>query len=113
VLGDASPERYEVAIQEVLSDKNVNAVLVIGIMQSPAFDPAGILQVLKNCVSKYSKPIVVAAPGGEYTADKLRRIEQEVRIPTFKTPEEAVSALRYVMYWSRVLRRLGDSANKS
>ena len=113
VLGDAPPERYEVAIQEVLSDRNVDAVLVIGIMQSPAFDPAGVLQVLKNCVSKYNKPIVVAAPGGEYTADKLRRIEQEVRIPTFKTPEEAISALRYVMCWSRVLRRLGVSANKS
>ncbi len=113
VLGDAPPERYEAAIEEVLSDENVDAVLVIGIMQSPAFDPEGVLRVLKNCISKYNKPIVVAAPGGEYTADKLRRIEQEVRIPTFKTPEEAVNALWYVVRWSRVLRRLGASANKS
>ncbi|MCD6341196.1 MAG: CoA-binding protein, partial [Desulfurococcales archaeon] len=113
VLGDAPPERYEVAIEEVLRDKNVDAVLVIGIMQSPAFDPEGVLKVLRNCVSKYDKPIVVAAPGGEYTVDKLRRIEREVKIPTFRTPEEAVKALWYVVRWSRTLRRLGVSADKS
>jgi len=113
VLGDAPPERYEVAIEEVLKDENVDAVLVIGIMQSPAFDPDGVLKVLKDCVSSYSKPIVVAAPGGEYTVDKLRKIEKEVKIPTFRTPEEAVKALWYVVRWSRILRRLGVGADKS
>jgi len=97
----------------VLKDENVDAVLVIGIMQSPAFDPDGVLKVLKDCVSSYSKPIVVAAPGGEYTVDKLRKIEKEVKIPTFRTPEEAVKALWYVVRWSRILRRLGVGADKS
>ncbi len=106
VLGDAPPERYKVALEAVLRDENVDAVLLISIMQSPAYDPRGVLEAAKELVGKYGKPVVMAAPGGKYTLDKLRMFEYEARIPSFRTPEEAARALSYMVAWARVCQRM-------
>ncbi len=106
VLGDAPPERYKVALEAVLRDENVDAVLLISIMQSPAYDPRGVLEAAKELVSKYGKPVVMAAPGGKYTLDKLQMFEHEARIPSFRTPEEAARALSYMVAWARVRQRM-------
>ncbi|MCD6323843.1 MAG: CoA-binding protein [Desulfurococcales archaeon] len=107
VLGDAPPERYRKALKWVIKDPNVDALVVIGIMQSPAFDPEGFIEVLREASSGVSKPVVIAAPGGEYTSDKISKIEKLLHLPAFKTPEEAVRALSYLMRWRKVVERFG------
>ena len=99
LLGDAPAERYKVALLQVLKDNKVDAVILIGIMQSPAFDPEKILEVVREIVKKYKKPITLVAPGGKYTEDKLRLFEKVAHIPSFRTPEEAVSALNFLAKW--------------
>ncbi len=106
VLGDAPPERYRVALDAVMRDGNVDAVLLISIMQSPAYDPSGVLRAAREAVRSYGKPVVMAAPGGKYTVDKLRMFEREAGIPSFKTPEEAARALSYLIRWSRIYERM-------
>lgn len=106
VLGDAPPDRYRIALEAVLKDPGVDAVLVIGIMQSPAFDPRGVLEVLSELVHKYGKPVAMAAPGGSYTAKNLAEIEAKARVPSFKTPEEGVRALKFLVEWGNVLKRV-------
>ncbi len=106
VLGDAPPERYDAALDAVMRDDGVDAVLLISIMQSPAYDPPGVLKAAKKAVSKYGKPVVMAAPGGRYTVDKLLMFEREARIPSFRTPEEAAKALTYLVRWSRIRNRM-------
>jgi len=105
VLGDAPPSRYRVAIEAVLKDKNVHLVLVICIMQSPAFEPKEFMEELKDLITRYNKPLVVAAPGGIYTAKNLALFENHLKIPVFKTPEEAVKALKYSALWGDILRK--------
>ncbi|MGC8974648.1 MAG: acetate--CoA ligase family protein [Thermoprotei archaeon] len=110
ILGDAPPERYEVAIEAVMRDENVDLVIVIGIMQSPAFKPSEVLESMKRLLKKYKKPTVFVAPGGEYTVSNLKKIESEARIPTFKSPEEAAKAYYFLTTWYksyRVLKSLG------
>ncbi len=99
ILGDAPPERYEVAMEAVMKDENVDLVIVIGIMQSPAFKPLEVLESMKRLVKEYEKPIVFVAPGGEYTVNNLKKIEFEARIPTFKSPEEAAKAYYFLTTW--------------
>jgi acetyl coenzyme A synthetase (ADP forming)-like protein len=106
VLGDAPPQRYKVAIECVMRDNGVDALLVIGIMQSPAFNPEGVLNVLKDVKNQFNKPVVMVAPGGKYTEVNLSKIEQRTKIPTYKTPEEGVRALKYLVEWSRISGRL-------
>ena len=106
VLGDAPPDRYAVALEHVLGDDGVDAVVLIGIMQSPAFDPGGVLKAAKEALRKFRKPLVMAAPGGRYTSQKIKSFEREARIPSFRTPEEAVKALTYLVRWRRIKERL-------
>lgn len=107
VLGDAPPERYEVAVDAVMADPGVDAVLVIGIMQSPAFRPRETMEAVRSAVRKHGKPVVFVGPGGEYTTNNLKMIEREAGIPAFKTPEEGVRALGYLVTWGKVLRAHG------
>lgn len=106
ILGDAPPERYEVAIEAVLKDVKTDLVIVIGIMQSPAFRPSDFIKSMKRLLVEYGKPMIFVAPGGSYTAENLRKIELEVGIPTFKTPEEAARAYHFLVSWYRNYQRL-------
>ncbi|OYT50600.1 MAG: hypothetical protein B6U73_03650 [Desulfurococcales archaeon ex4484_204] len=104
ILGDAPPERYEAAVNIVLEDEGVDAVVVIGIMQSPAFIPGKVLKVLKDA-KVFGKPLVFVGPGGSYSDRHLKMIEEEAKVPSFKTPEDAVRALKYLVRWSEVRRK--------
>jgi len=101
ILGDAPPERYEVAMEAVMRDDNVDLIIVIGIMQSPAFKPLEVLESIKKLLREYKKPTVFVAPGGEYTVNNLKKIESGARIPTFKSPEEAAKACYFLTTWYR------------
>jgi len=112
ILGDAPPERYEVAMEAVMRDENVDLIIVIGIMQSPAFKPVEVLANMKRLLSKYRKPMIFVAPGGEYTVSNLKKIESEAKIPTFKSPEEAAKAYYFFTSWYKnykTLKTLSES----
>ncbi len=99
VLGDAPPERYREAIDVVLGDGGVHSVMVITLMQSPAFDPPRFVELLRDVRARAQKPIVLVAPGGEYTVRHAKAMERGLRIPYFRSPEEAVRALRLTVEW--------------
>ena len=112
ILGDAPPERYEVAMEAVMRDENVDLIIVIGIMQSPAFKPVEVLANMKRLLSEYRKPMIFVAPGGEYTVSNLKKIESEAKIPTFKSPEEAAKAYYFFTSWYKnykTLKTLSES----
>ncbi len=99
ILGDAHPERYAVAIETVVKDPNVDSVVIITLMQSPAFDPRKFIELLRGIKEKVGKPMVLVAPGGSYTVKHSREVERELAIPYFKTAEEAVRALKLATEW--------------
>ncbi|MCX8208125.1 MAG: CoA-binding protein [Sulfolobales archaeon] len=99
ILGDAPPERYRAAMEIALSDSEVDLVLVITLMQSPAFDPLKFIELVRDVRSQSLKPIVLVAPGGGYTIKYAKIIERELRVPCFKSPEEAVRVLKLAGEW--------------
>ena len=99
ILGDAPPERYRAAVELVAGDDSVDALLVITLMQSPAFDPERFTELFRELRGRLAKPMVLVAPGGEYTIRHARTIERELRIPYYKSPEEAVRVLRLIVEW--------------
>lgn len=106
IIGDATAERYEKALEIVCQDENVDMIVIIALMQSPTLDADKLRKVLIEFKKKVDKPVVFVAPGGDYTEKHSRAIEQEAKIPVFKSPEEAIRALKYLVIWKERYERI-------
>ncbi len=106
ILGDAPAERYKSAIEIVSQDPNVDMIVVITIMQAPAIDMDKMREILGEIRKNTNKPLVIVAPGGEYTEKHSKLIEEEIKVPVYKSPEEAVRALKYLYEYKKALNRI-------
>ncbi len=91
IVGDASSERYERAMDITLDEDDLDILLVICLFQSPALDE-DIIEKLDKMQEK-GKPIIAVTPGGEYTHRIADKIEDR-GIPVYQTPEDAVQAIK-------------------
>ncbi|MFV2069265.1 MAG: GNAT family N-acetyltransferase, partial [Pirellulales bacterium] len=99
VLGDATPERYAEALEIVLADRGVDAVLVIftpQAMSSPTESAKAVIEVAR----KSRKPILVSWMGGPSVREGNHLFNQ-AQIPTYNTPEQAIRAFMYLVSYSR------------
>jgi acetyltransferase len=101
VLGDASPERYAQALEAVLSDPGVDAVLVILTPQAMT-DSTGIARAVAEISKKHTKPILAAWMGGTTVQEGIRTLNQ-AGIPTYLTPDQAVQAFMHLVDYGRNL----------
>ncbi len=94
ILGDASPERYRVAVQACLDDKGVDGVLVMLAPQAMTA-PVDAAQAVVAAASNTDKP-VLACWMGEDQVEPAWRLFAEHSIPTFASPEASVEAFAYL-----------------
>jgi len=66
LTGSATKEHYTIALQEAVSDPNVDMIALIALFQLPALTP-DIVDVILEFAGKSKKPILVIAAGGRYT----------------------------------------------
>ncbi|MFH2091997.1 MAG: acetate--CoA ligase family protein [Pseudomonadota bacterium] len=100
VIGDAAKDRYENTLATVLSDRGVDAVLIILTPQSMT-DAIGTAQAIANIARNSLKPVVCAFMGVVDVSDGVR-VLQENNIPVYQFPESAaraLGALREGMKW--------------
>ncbi len=107
VLGDAMPDRYEFALDVVLDDPGVHAVVVLLTPQAMT-DCAGAAEVVVETASeKPGKPVLACFLGGQKVAEAVR-ILRKGKIPQYDSPESAVSTIevmnKYVCWRSRPKR---------
>ncbi|MEM5804751.1 MAG: acetate--CoA ligase family protein [Candidatus Aenigmatarchaeota archaeon] len=102
LIGDSNSERYEQALQMVFKDPAISGVLCCMLFQSPTLDD-NIVDVLKNA-KIYGKPVVVCAVGGEYSIDKMRKLEA-YGIPVYPSPERAAKAMKALHAYSEITRK--------
>ncbi|MDE1797835.1 MAG: CoA-binding protein, partial [Candidatus Micrarchaeota archaeon] len=102
LIGDADAMRYEKALQLMIADPNVDALVVIVLFQTASLD-SSIVNVLAKAAAQ-GKPLVVVSTGGEYT-EMHRRILDSSGVPTYSSPDTAVKALAHFLhynnYWCR------------
>lgn len=100
VLGDASPDRFADAVRIVLADLGVDAVLAILTPQAMT-DPTATAAAIARQARQADKPLLAAWMGGVSLTEGIS-VLHEASIPTFTTPERAVSAfMRLVQYAHR------------
>ena len=97
-FGDADTERYKNVLPLVLADKNVDAVLIILLMQISSLD-SNIVDVIAD-LKRFKKPVFACMTGGEFTS-LHRRMMEERGIPTYEAPERAVAGLKALNEYAR------------
>ncbi len=101
LTGDATTSRYRDVLPFVFADKNVDAVLIILLMQISALD-SKIIDVIAS-MKRFKKPFVVCMTGGEYT-NIHRKMLEEKDIPTYGSPERAAGALKALFEYEKAKR---------
>jgi len=111
VLGDARANRYEFAIDTVLSDENVDGLIVILTPQAIT-EPVETAKAIVKMHRKYpDKPIVAAFIGGDIVQEAAN-ILIEHGIPCFDLPERAVVAMsglctyrEYLEFFEKIIEK--------
>ena len=104
VLGDARPKRFARAVEIVLGDPGVDAVLVILTPQAMT-DPTRVAAAVSRLSRTSSKPILAAWLGGKSVRDGFSLLSRK-GIAVFQTPERAVRAFMTLVNYSRNLESL-------
>lgn len=93
IVGDADAERYKAAIEAVLKQSNINAIVVI---QTPQImtEPEKNAKILIEAGNRYDKTIIANFMGkGEETKRAIFALEEN-KIPNYQDPSEAAKVLK-------------------
>jgi len=107
VLGDAPPERFARAVDIVIKDANVDAVLVILTPQAMT-DPTATAAAVAEVANNANKP-VLAAWMGAHVVSKGAQLLSDAGIPTYNAPEKAIRAFMHLVSYARNLEILHDT----
>ncbi|MEJ0065682.1 MAG: hypothetical protein WDM85_09765 [Caulobacteraceae bacterium] len=96
IIGDAGPDRYEAALEAVLADPGVDAVLAMNCPTAVTDSTEAAEAVLKVIRAHRPRPAVLTAWLGETAPAKARALFAAERVPTHETPDEAVRAFMHL-----------------
>ena len=99
IIGDAPPERFAAAAEILRSDPNVDALLALNCPTAIADAVEAAEKVIKAVEG--SRLCVMTSWIGDATAGEARRRFNAAGIPTYETPEAAVSAFGHVAEYRR------------
>ena len=99
LLGGAPPERYAAALEILLKDPQVDAVLVV---HSPTatVDSREVANAIAPLARAASRPILSCWLGGASVLE-ARTIAANARMPTFRTPEDGVAGFLQLVNYRR------------
>ncbi len=100
LIGDATEERFRVALESCIKDKNVDIVVVFIWALGTTLD-SGIAETIINIARKSKKPVICGGVGSDYTKDILLALEN-AGIPTFPTPLRAMKAAKILYDYGKI-----------
>jgi acetyltransferase len=103
VIGDASKDRYEHALEAVIKDNSVDGVLMILTPQSMT-DAIGTAEAIVNNYQKTKKPIICSFMGVVDVSAGVKHL-QEHHVPVYRFPENAARAMGKLYEATRWLKR--------
>ncbi|MDH5354892.1 MAG: bifunctional acetate--CoA ligase family protein/GNAT family N-acetyltransferase [Gammaproteobacteria bacterium] len=94
LLGDASAQRYQVAVSACLDDPGVDGVLVMLSPQAMT-DPEACAQAVIDAQNLNDKPVLACWMGGQQVEAAQKLLSQH-HLPGFPNPESSVEAFAYL-----------------
>ncbi len=110
LLGDASPERFQKAIEICINSKKFDGVLVIMVPQALT-KPEDVADKVVEIKDKYFFPIFANWMGGRDMAPGIEKFNN-AGVPTYATPERAIRAFLYMYNYARDLELLQEISPK-
>jgi acetyltransferase len=105
IYEDASPDRFRSVMEICLKDPKSNGFLVIYTSQGVT-DPCALAKIIVELGKQTKKPILTSLMSEDNRCREARRILQRNGIPSFTTPEEAVSTFMYMYNYTQNLELL-------
>ncbi len=106
IIGDATHERYEAAIRDILMDDGVDGAIVILTPQAMT-DILETAQIIPHVAKDIQKPILSAFMGMVDVSEGVRYLEEH-GIPNYTFPEAAARAMASMVRFSERLRSKGS-----
>ena len=110
ILGDATPERYRDAVTYLLSDTNVDGIIVLLTPQAMT-DPDGAAKLVSEVASgnmPHYKPLLTSWMGAD-AVESGRDILERNSIPNFETPEQAVDVYLQMYQYTKNIASLYEA----
>jgi len=104
VLGDALTDRYEFALETVISDENVDAIVVLLTPQAMTESGATAKAMVRISQKHHEKPIFACFLGAEKIAAGVE-VLREGDIPQYDSPEAAVKTIKAMCDYVRWKQR--------
>jgi len=101
LIADARAERYSTVLNLVLSDPNVDGVMVINMLKSCFFEPEDALVIAETAEKHPGKPVVDVPAGGEDFMLVFKRL-RDTNIPVYNLPERAARALKALRTYYKI-----------
>jgi len=102
---EATPERFKDVMALCLKDPNSNGFLLIYSPQVAA-DPLAIAKLVVELAERTKKPLLTCLMGQGSRCGEARKFLRGHGLPTFSTPEEAVSTFMYMYRYTQGLELL-------
>jgi len=107
LVADARAERYSVVLDMVLSDPNVDGVMVINMLKSCFFEAEDAVAVVETAKRHPDKPVVDVSAGGEdFTL--VYKVLQDTNIPVYNMPEKAAKALEALRIYHKITKEIKE-----
>jgi acyl-CoA synthetase (NDP forming) len=100
LIADARKGRYSYALDAILSDPNVDGVMVINMLKSTFFEPEDAVVISEISRKHLAKPIVDVPAGGE-DFELVQKVLKDTNIPVYNLPEKAAKALRALRLYGK------------
>lgn len=113
ILGDATSERYQQALQICLKDDNIDGVLVILTPQAMT-NPTQVAECIIDGAKDSKKPVLAAWTGGARVKEG-RNLFANSNIAHFTTPEVAVDAFAFLANYTQnqiLLKQIPSHSNE-
>ena len=105
IYEEATSDRFRRVLEICFGDQNSSGFLVIYTPQG-ATDPVGLANTIIDLRKQTKKPILTVIMSEDKQCQDARSILQRTGIPSFATPEEAVSTFVYMHRYTRNLQLL-------
>lgn len=99
ILGDAQKDRYEFALQTILNDENVDAVVVILTPQAMT-EIVPTAEIVSSLAQKFNKTIISCFMG-EAEINEAVKILNKNKIPNYKFPERAINTMKKLVTYKQ------------
>ncbi len=104
IIGDATTERYEAAMEAVLEDAQANAILVMNCptaLASSTDAAEAVIAAIGRYKGKNHVPPILTNWLGADAATEARAKFREAAIPTYESPKEAVKGFGYLWQYTK------------